>query len=144
MRRCRRIGISCPAASERRRSNLFLPRKRQWPSCTSRRNAIGGHGIGAMPGSASISPLPLLSYCSTRLSDCSDDKKEGRHISTHSHLDSRIFDKGTKGKSALPQLTLRTKIGGTAYIVTGHYSPGAKEDMASKLRRVILSHKFPA
>lgn len=144
MRRCRRIGTSSPATSKQRQTNLFLPRKRQCPSSTSRRNATGGHAAGAIPESASISPLRLLSYCLTLSSACSDDKKEGRHISTRKHLDNILFDKDTKGKSTLPQLTRRRKIGGTAYLVTGRYRTDAKEDIPSKLRRVILSRKFPA
>ena len=53
-----------------------------------------------------------------------------------------MSDTGSTKK--IPELSLCGKIGGTAYIVKGYFRKDAREDMASKLRRVILSRKFPA
>ncbi len=38
-----------------------------------------------------------------------------------------------------PLPILRRKVGGTEYIITGRYSPTARETAAAKLRRLILN-----
>lgn len=38
-----------------------------------------------------------------------------------------------------PLPILRRKVGGTEYIITGSYSPTARETAAAKLRRLILN-----